>query len=43
MFWVATLPGLLLIVGMQYAVESPRWLGNVSFGGIFEFRPGIVF
>ncbi|BFI24319.1 hypothetical protein MPTK2_1g10400 [Marchantia polymorpha subsp. ruderalis] len=30
MFWVATLPGLLLIVGMQYAVESPRWLGNVG-------------
>ncbi|KAL3700840.1 hypothetical protein R1sor_018862 [Riccia sorocarpa] len=30
MFWVATLPGLLLIGGMQYAVESPRWLGKVG-------------
>ncbi|KAL2650798.1 hypothetical protein R1flu_018926 [Riccia fluitans] len=30
MFWVATLPGLLLIGGMQFAVESPRWLGKVG-------------
>lgn len=32
MFWVATIPGGLLITGMQFCVESPRWLGKVSGG-----------
>ena len=30
MLWLATIPGVALIVGMQLAAESPRWLGKVS-------------
>ncbi|XVF81581.1 hypothetical protein PTKIN_Ptkin15bG0166600 [Pterospermum kingtungense] len=33
MFYVASIPGFLLAVGMQFAVESPRWLcrvGNIN-------------
>lgn len=30
MFWIATVPGILLIVGMQFAIESPRWLWKVG-------------
>nr|GMC77153.1 probable plastidic glucose transporter 1 isoform X2 [Ipomoea batatas] len=26
LFYIASVPGLLLVFGMQYAVESPRWL-----------------
>lgn len=29
MLWLATIPGVALIVGMQFAAESPRWLGKV--------------
>jgi hypothetical protein len=29
MFWLATIPGVALMAGMQVAVESPRWLGKV--------------
>lgn len=30
MFYVASFPGILLIIGMQFAAESPRWLGKVD-------------
>ena len=29
LFWIAIIPGILLIIGMQFAVESPRWLSKV--------------
>ncbi|KAJ4758563.1 Major facilitator superfamily protein [Rhynchospora pubera] len=30
MFYIACVPGLALILGMQFAVESPRWLCKVG-------------
>lgn len=30
MFWLATIPGVALMAGMQVAAESPRWLGKVG-------------
>ncbi|CAM6082925.1 unnamed protein product [Calypogeia fissa] len=30
MFWLATIPGALLVTGMQFCVESPRWLGKMG-------------
>jgi sugar porter (SP) family MFS transporter len=30
MLWLATIPGVALIVGMQFAAESPRWLGKMG-------------
>ncbi|XP_022759022.1 probable plastidic glucose transporter 1 isoform X1 [Durio zibethinus] len=30
MFYIASIPGLLLALGMQFAVESPRWLCRVG-------------
>lgn len=30
MFYVASVPGILLIIGMQFAAESPRWLGKMG-------------
>lgn len=30
MFWIGSVPGLLLIGGMQLAAESPRWLVKVG-------------
>jgi len=29
MLYVASMPGFLLALGMQFAVESPRWLCKV--------------
>jgi hypothetical protein len=29
MFYIACVPGLALALGMQFAVESPRWLFKV--------------
>jgi hypothetical protein len=34
MLWLATIPGVALIVGMQFSAESPRWLGKVR--GLFR-------
>ncbi|KAI5084363.1 hypothetical protein GOP47_0000532 [Adiantum capillus-veneris] len=36
LFWIAILPGILLILGMQFAVESPRWLSKVGRWGEAE-------
>lgn len=30
MLYVASMPGFLLALGMQFAVESPRWLCKVQ-------------
>ncbi|XP_024384067.1 probable plastidic glucose transporter 1 [Physcomitrium patens] len=30
MLWLATIPGVALMVGMQFAAESPRWLGQMG-------------
>eukprot|EP00250_Pteridium_aquilinum_P018069 c23925_g1_i1 orf=362-2026(-) len=30
LFGIAIIPGILLIIGMQFAVESPRWLSKVG-------------
>ncbi|KAG0558406.1 hypothetical protein M758_10G024400 [Ceratodon purpureus] len=30
MLWLATIPGVALIVGMQFTAESPRWLGKMG-------------
>ncbi|KAK9133215.1 hypothetical protein Scep_012743 [Stephania cephalantha] len=30
MLYIASVPGLILIIGMQFAVESPRWLCKVG-------------
>lgn len=30
MFYIASVPGILSIIGMQFAAESPRWLGKVG-------------
>lgn len=29
MLYIASLPGFILALGMQFAVESPRWLCKV--------------
>lgn len=36
LFWIAIIPGVLLIIGMQFAVESPRWLSKVGRWGEAE-------
>ncbi|MCO5551011.1 hypothetical protein L7F22_004506 [Adiantum nelumboides] len=36
LFWIAIIPGVLLILGMQFAVESPRWLSKVGRWGEAE-------
>lgn len=45
MFWIGSVPGLLLIGGMQLAAESPRWLVKVctwidAFSSLYQFRAG---
>lgn len=30
MLYIASVPGFILALGMQFAVESPRWLCKVS-------------
>jgi sugar porter (SP) family MFS transporter len=30
MLWLAAIPGVALMVGMQFAAESPRWLGKMG-------------
>lgn len=30
LFWISIIPGILLIIGMQFAVESPRWLSKTG-------------
>jgi len=30
MFWLGTIPGFVIMGGMQFAAESPRWLGKVG-------------
>jgi hypothetical protein len=29
MLYAACVPGILIVAGMQFAVESPRWLAKV--------------
>lgn len=31
MLYIASLPGFIVALGMQFAVESPRWLCKVGF------------
>lgn len=31
MLYIASIPGFFLILGMQFAVDSPRWLCKVGF------------
>lgn len=31
MLYIASIPGFVLILGMQFAVDSPRWLCKVGF------------
>jgi hypothetical protein len=31
MLYAACIPGFLIVVGMQFAVESPRWLAKVTY------------
>ena len=31
MLYIASVPGFILTLGMQYAVDSPRWLCKVGF------------
>lgn len=31
MFYIASVPGFILALGMQFAVDSPRWLCKVRF------------
>ena len=31
MLYAACVPGFLIAVGMQFAVESPRWLAKVTY------------
>lgn len=35
MLYIASVPGFILTLGMQFAVESPRWLCKV--GPIWDF------
>ena len=34
MLYAACVPGFLIAVGMQFAVESPRWLAKVTSIGV---------
>ena len=34
MLYAACIPGFLIVVGMQFAVESPRWLAKVTSIGV---------
>lgn len=38
MLYAACVPGFLIVVGMQFAVESPRWLAKVSYDLIWGFH-----
>lgn len=31
MLYIASIPGFFIAFGMQFAVESPRWLSKVEF------------
>lgn len=37
MLYIASLPGFFIAFGMQFAVESPRWLSKV---GLYVFERG---
>lgn len=37
MFYIACVPGLALISGMQFSVESPRWLCKVQLLGLVTY------
>jgi hypothetical protein len=39
MFWLGTIPGFVIMGGMQFAAESPRWLGKVRI----DFLGGLRF
>lgn len=40
MFGIATVPAILLALGMVYCPESPRWLYKVGHGSIsWEYFP----
>lgn len=41
MLWIATIPGVALMVGMQFAVESPRWLSKVC--SLLYWWTGVMF
>ena len=41
MLWLATIPGVALMVGMQFAVESPRWLSKVC--SLLFWWTGVIF
>ncbi|EFJ32048.1 hypothetical protein SELMODRAFT_439936 [Selaginella moellendorffii] len=41
MFWIGSVPAALLIVAMQFAVESPRWLARVS-KSFFLFKVALI-
>lgn len=36
MLYIASVPGFILAFGMQFAVDSPRWLCKVGFCLIFS-------
>lgn len=38
MLYIASIPGFVLILGMQFAVDSPRWLCKVGFFFIFPCK-----
>ncbi|GJN34081.1 hypothetical protein PR202_gb22719 [Eleusine coracana subsp. coracana] len=42
MLYAACVPGVLIVIGMQFAVESPRWLAKVP-SNIFSFGGGVRF
>jgi hypothetical protein len=38
MLYAACVPGFLIGAGMQFAVESPRWLAKVSYDLLRQFN-----
>lgn len=38
MLYAACVPGFLIVFGMQFAVESPRWLAKVPYDLLWGFH-----